>query len=110
MSDLRNAILDARYIDMIALADFIVRDCGLPESDADGQPMPQATEVAAAVFRWAAGAEALPARGLANPLQPDGALDFTEYDENGDPIMDAEEAAQLEAERAAAVQETREPD
>ncbi len=57
MADLKEAILDAKYVDMISLADFIARDCGLPDTDASGNPMPQATELAAAVFRWAAGAE-----------------------------------------------------
>jgi hypothetical protein len=54
MSDLKQAVLDARYVDMISLGDFIVRDCGLPEVAADGNLMPQATEIAASLFRWAA--------------------------------------------------------
>ncbi len=57
MSDLKNAILDAKYVDMISLADFIVQDCQMPDTAADGSMLPQANEVAAAVFRWAAGAE-----------------------------------------------------
>src|SRR6056297_1005385 len=54
MSDLKAAILDAKYIDMIDLGDFVVRDTGLPDVDSDGNLMPQATEIAAAIFRWAA--------------------------------------------------------
>jgi hypothetical protein len=56
MSDLKEALLDARYIDMISLADFVVRDCGLPDMNADGTLAPQANEIAASLFRWAAGA------------------------------------------------------
>ncbi len=88
MADIKTAILDARYIDMISLADFIVRDCGLPDVDADGNYLPQATDIAASVFRWAADA------GSDKQDAP-----VEEYDENGDPIMDAEEAARLEAAR-----------
>jgi hypothetical protein len=58
MSDLKNAILDAKYIDMIALGDFVVRDCGLPDMDSDGNLLPQANEIAAAIFRWAADVQA----------------------------------------------------
>ena len=54
MSALKDAILDAKYIDMIALADFVVTDCGLPDYDEAGNPLPQQNEVAAAIFRWAA--------------------------------------------------------
>ncbi|MCT4557928.1 MAG: hypothetical protein N4A61_07700 [Pelagimonas sp.] len=54
MSELKRAILDARYVDMISLGDFIARDCGIPDVDADGNLMPQATEIAASLFRWAA--------------------------------------------------------
>ncbi len=54
MADLKDAILDAKYTEMISLADFIVRDCGLPEADAEGNPAPQQNELAAAIFRWAA--------------------------------------------------------
>ncbi len=54
MADLKNAILDAKYTEMISLADFIVRDCGLPEADAEGNAAPQQNELAAAIFRWAA--------------------------------------------------------
>ncbi len=52
--DLREPILDAKYKDMISLADFIVTDCNLPAEDADGHPLPQQSELAAAIFRWAA--------------------------------------------------------
>ncbi|MFD1343817.1 hypothetical protein [Litorisediminicola beolgyonensis] len=93
MSDLRSAILDAKYVDMIELADFIVRDLGLPESDESGRMLPQQTELAAAVFRWAAGAE--PARRAATVLKADPREG--EYDEHGDPIMDAAEAEAREA-------------
>ncbi|CUH80307.1 hypothetical protein [Tropicibacter naphthalenivorans] len=54
MSDLKQALLDAKYVDMISLGDFVVRDCGLPDVDAEGNLMPQASEIAAALFRWAA--------------------------------------------------------
>ncbi|MDA7428735.1 hypothetical protein PGB28_09710 [Primorskyibacter aestuariivivens] len=54
MSDLKDAILNAKYIDMVSLADFVVTDCGLPDMDDDGGPLPQQNEVAAAIFRWAA--------------------------------------------------------
>ncbi|AKO97515.1 NADH dehydrogenase subunit I [Marinovum algicola DG 898] len=54
MTDLKNAILDAKYIDMVSLADFVVQDCGLPDYDDDGNPLPQQNEIAAAIFRWAA--------------------------------------------------------
>ncbi|MHA6347170.1 hypothetical protein [Roseivivax sp. CAU 1761] len=57
MSDLKSAILDAKYVDMIGLADFVVRDCGLPDMDERGEMLPQANEIAAAIFRWAAEAE-----------------------------------------------------
>ncbi len=57
MSDLKSAILDAKYVDMIELADFVVRDCGLPDMDENGEMLPQQNEIAAAVFRWAAGAQ-----------------------------------------------------
>ena len=53
MSDLKDAILDAKYIDMIGLADFIVRDCALPDVDADGNLVSGQQEIAAAIFRWA---------------------------------------------------------
>ena len=96
MSDLRTAILDARYIDVISLGDFVVRDCGLPDMDSDGNYMPQAAEIAAAVFRWAADVQA---REAAQQMsEPAPALQ--EYDEEGDPIMDAETAERLEAELA----------
>lgn len=54
MSELKSAILDAKYIDMVSLADFVVQDCGLPDMDDDGNPLPQQNEIAAAIFRWAA--------------------------------------------------------
>ena len=54
MSDLKDAILNAKYIDMVSLADFVVTDCGLPDMDEDGGPLPQQNEIAAAIFRWAA--------------------------------------------------------
>ncbi|MGY3439556.1 MULTISPECIES: hypothetical protein [unclassified Marinovum] len=54
MTDLKDAIMDAKYIDMVSLADFVVQDCGLPDYDDDGNPLPQQNEVAAAIFRWAA--------------------------------------------------------
>jgi hypothetical protein len=54
MSDLKQAILDAKYIDMIELGDYIVRDCWIPDVDLEGNLMPQANEFAAAIFRWAA--------------------------------------------------------
>ena len=92
MSELKEAILDARYIDMISLGDFVVRDCGLPDVDADGNLMPQAAEIAAAIFRWAADVEASAAR---TPPKPG----FEEYDDDGDPLMDAETAEKLEAEQ-----------
>lgn len=53
MSDLRTAILDAKYIEMIGLADFIVKDCALPDVDAEGNLVSGQTEIAAAIFRWA---------------------------------------------------------
>lgn len=120
MSDLKNAILDAKYIDMIELGDFVVRDTGLPDVDSDGNLMPQATEIAAALFRWAADVQAAEAKKAAgapeqpepepahpepeagqpmqNPMQAPGAsTGFQEYDANGDPLMDAPEAERLEA-------------
>ncbi len=96
MSDLKAAILDAKYIDMISLGDFVVRDCGLPDVDSDGNLMPQATEIAAALFRWAADVQAAEEKHT-DPLQPGGDPEFQEYDENGDPLMDADEAARREA-------------
>lgn len=72
MSELKSAILDAKYIDMVSLADFVVQDCGLPDMDDDGNPLPQQNEVAAAIFRWAAmqdksGAEAQPDAASGDP-------------------------------------------
>ena len=57
MADLKEAILDAKYVDLIALGDFIARDCALPVTDGAGNALPQASELAAAMFRWAAGAD-----------------------------------------------------
>ncbi|MBW4984055.1 hypothetical protein KZZ07_16050 [Mameliella sp. CS4] len=106
MSDLKSAILDAKYIDMIDLGDFVVRDTGLPDVDSDGNLMPQATEIAAAIFRWAADMQAAEA---ARAEQSDPAPEASapevakehaakEYDEQGDPLMDAPTAEKLEAE------------
>ncbi|MBB96233.1 MAG: hypothetical protein CML68_16780 [Rhodobacteraceae bacterium] len=53
MSDLKDAILDAKYIEMISLADYIVKDCALPDVDADGNLVSGQVEIAAAIFRWA---------------------------------------------------------
>jgi len=125
MSDLKDAILDAKYIDMISLGDFVVRDCGLPDVDADGNLMPQANEIAAALFRWAADmqaegptATAAPATPVAEPEPEDepepevapavaaGSEDDSEYDEFGDPVMDAEDAAERDEARQAEGEET----
>lgn len=93
MSDLKEALLDAKYIDMISLADFVVRDCGLPENDDDGRMLPQANEIAAALFRWAAGVEASEANGLSlTPKVVDSEKSDDDYDEFGDPFPDAETA------------------
>ncbi|SMX36601.1 hypothetical protein [Maliponia aquimaris] len=67
MSDLKSAILDAKYVDMIDLGDFVVRDTGLPDVDSDGNLMPQATEIAAAIFRWAADMKAAEAARTKSP-------------------------------------------
>ncbi|MBO9464470.1 hypothetical protein J7443_04440 [Tropicibacter sp. R15_0] len=117
MSDLKQALLDAKYIDMVSLADFVVRDCGLPDADEDGNLLPQANEIAAALFRWAAGAEAMPAPEPATEAgdeKNDDAeeatdadeADIDEYDENGDPVLSVEEAEQREAELKAQAEET----
>ena len=53
MSNLKNAIFDAKYVEMIGLADFIVKDCALPDVDADGNLVSGQQEIAAAIFRWA---------------------------------------------------------
>ncbi|MBP0481957.1 hypothetical protein [Sagittula salina] len=115
MTDLKKAILDAKYIDMIALGDFVVRDCGLPDVDADGNLMPQANEIAAAVFRWAADMRAMGEMPTAQPSsvaqqQADEAAQasqpLNEYDEHGDPVMDAAEAERLEAAREAVKEES----
>ncbi|MGH1413324.1 MAG: hypothetical protein ACRBB0_07505 [Pelagimonas sp.] len=113
MSKLKEALLNAKYIDMITLGDFVVRDCGLPETDEDGNLMPQANEIAAALFRWAAGAEAM-APETDDDQDEDGGdeaaladdASFEEYDENGDPLMDAETAEKLEADVKAQAEET----
>lgn len=103
MTDIRKAILDAKYIDMIALGDFVVRDCGLPDVDAEGNLMPQANEIAAAIFRWAADMKAMDeAVKPANVAQQQAdeasqaSQPLNEYDEYGDPVMDAAEAERLE--------------
>ncbi|WP_323763415.1 hypothetical protein [Marinovum sp.] len=70
MSDLKDAILDAKYIDMVSLADFVVQDCGLPDYDDDGNPLPQQNEVAAAIFRWAARHGAAPDAGAESNSRP----------------------------------------
>lgn len=104
MSDLKSAILDAKYIDMIDLGDFVVRDTGLPDVDSDGNLMPQATEIAAAIFRWAADMQAAEAARAKDPvsetLAPEAAKELAanEHDEQGDPLMDAPTAEKLEAE------------
>lgn len=113
MSDLKQALLDAKYIDMVSLADFVVRDCGLPDADEDGNLLPQANEIAAALFRWAAGAEAMDApvvgeetgEGAGEAEEADDP-NFEEYDENGDPQVSVEEAEQREAEMQAQAEET----
>ncbi len=53
MADLKDAILDAKYVEMISLADYIVRDCALPDVDAEGNLVSGQQEIAAAIFRWA---------------------------------------------------------
>ncbi|MBV7393510.1 hypothetical protein [Mameliella sediminis] len=99
MSDLKNAILDAKYIDMIDLGDFVVRDTGLPDVDSDGNLMPQATEIAAAVFRWAADMKAAEAaRAAADPVPAQGAPTEDDDDRLGDPLADAPNAEALDAE------------
>lgn len=95
MSDLKTAILDAKYVDMIDLGDFVVRDTGLPDVDSDGNLMPQATEIAAAVFRWAADMQAAEAARAKAPEPTKPVLN--EYDEQGDPLMDAPTADKFEA-------------
>ena len=57
--DLKDAILDAKYIEMISLADYIVRDCALPDVDADGNLVSGQQEIAAAIFRWAVSQQGL---------------------------------------------------
>ncbi|WP_425070415.1 hypothetical protein [Sagittula sp. S175] len=113
MTDLRKAILDAKYIDMIALGDFVVRDCGLPDMDAQGNLLPQANEIAAAIFRWAADMQAMEdaprASSVAQQAEDEAeqaSQPLNEYDEHGDPIMDAEEAERLEAAREAVKEES----
>ncbi|WP_417205095.1 hypothetical protein [Antarctobacter sp.] len=96
MSDLKSAILDAKYIDMIDLGDFVVRDTGLPDVDSDGNLMPQATEIAAAVFRWAADMQAAEAARAKDPA-PSRPAALKDHDEQGDPRMDAPTAEKFEA-------------
>lgn len=100
MSDLKAAILDARYIDMIDLGDFVVRDTGLPDVDSDGNLMPQATEIAAAVFRWAADMQAAEERRAAAEVVPkaDTTPDDGDVKPLGDPLADAPTAEALDAE------------
>ncbi len=122
MTDLKKAILDAKYIDMIALGDFVVRDCGLPDTDAEGNLLPQANEIAAAIFRWATDVQAMedaevkskpaPAAVAAAVAEEVSATGRTgnervgDYDEFGDPVMDAEQAERLEAAREAVKEES----
>jgi hypothetical protein len=94
MSDLKSAILDAKYIDMIELGDFVVRDTGLPDVDSDGNLMPQATEIAAALFRWAA--EMKPA--VATPVSPVTPPPARTDESSGVSPQDAPMAEALEAE------------
>jgi len=56
MTDLRGAVLDARYIDLIDLASALVAEFGedIP-ADAPALASPQEQAMAAAIFRWAAG-------------------------------------------------------
>lgn len=98
MSDLKTAILDARYIDMIDLGDFVVRDTGLPDVDSDGNLMPQATEIAASVFRWAADMHAAEAGPSKDPEPVKTAAPTKDYDDKGDPLIDAPTVEKLEAE------------
>ncbi len=99
MSDLKSAILDAKYIDMIDLGDFVVRDTGLPDVDSDGNLMPQATEIAAAVFRWATDMQAAEAkRAAADPAPAQTAPDQGDDITSGDPLADAPKAEAPEAE------------
>lgn len=97
MSDLKTSILDAKYIDMIDLGDFVVRDTGLPDVDSDGNLMPQATEIAASIFRWAADMQAAEAARVKDSALAEPTA-LKEYDEQGDPLMDAPSAELLEAE------------
>ncbi|MEQ5872157.1 hypothetical protein J4E08_19995 [Sagittula sp. NFXS13] len=119
MTDLKKAILDAKYIDMIGLGDFVVRDCGLPDVDADGNLLPQANEIAAAIYRWAADMQAMSedvksqpqaavvGASIAEEVNGDTVSEgVSEYDEHGDPVMDTEEAEQLEAAREAVKEES----
>ena len=96
MSDLKSAILDARYIDMIDLGDFVVRDTGLPDVDSDGNLMPQATEIAAAIFRWAADMKAAEAaRARAPAAAPAPAPDTAaqqDFRPGNDPMAEALDA------------------
>ena len=55
MSDLRGAVLDARYIDLIDLASALVAEFGdAVPADAPALASPQEQAMAAAIFRWAA--------------------------------------------------------
>jgi hypothetical protein len=98
MSDLKSAILDAKYIDMIDLGDFVVRDTGLPDVDSDGNLMPQATELAAAIFRWAADMKAAESRAAEPAPRPAAPLAATEHDQDGNPVTDVPMDEKLDAE------------
>lgn len=106
MSDLKSAILDARYIDMIDLGDFVVRDTGLPDVDSDGNLMPQATEIAAAIFRWAADMKAAEsARAASQPAPGNLTVETETFDEKGDPPRTAPLADTPEADRSKRAEE-----
>lgn len=98
MSDLKSAILDAKYIDMIDLGDFVVRDTGLPDVDSDGNLMPQATEIAAAIFRWAADMKAAEAKRDAQPAPAPKQPDPEQTTAGGDPLTEAPMDEALDAE------------
>lgn len=70
MSELKRAILEAKYVDMIELGDYIVRDCWIPDVDLEGNLMPQANEFAAAIFRWAAQVQQQDGSPLPPPSKP----------------------------------------
>ena len=70
MAELKDAILDARYIEMISLADYIVRDCALPDVDADGNLVSGQQEIAAAIFRWAVSQQGQQGTAIPDSQQP----------------------------------------